>query len=290
MERELWRRLYRMLLDLAPKSRPSGHVFSDLIVVAVYAWAVLNDRPVSWACHVRNWPDELLTFALPSQSTLSRRLRSERVRALCQRIEAHLRQRQPSTLVRRADSKPLPVGTYSRCRDARWGEAVKTKLRGYKFFTLNGGGIFPDAWDVSSMNASEPRVTRRLLLRLPEDASGYVLADSAYDVNHLHALAAARGLQLLAKRKRPERPVSQKPQHPARLRSIDLLEGPGLFGRQLYRLRTQVERDLARMTNVAGGLYALPNWVRGLPCVRRYVQMKLILLALRPTKTTRLTA
>jgi hypothetical protein len=290
MERELWRQLYRLLIELAPRSRPRGHVFSDRVIAACYAWAVLHERPVSWACRRGNWPADLLTFSLPSVSTLSRRLRSTRVRALTERVEADLRGRQPRVLVRRADSKPLPVGTYSRCPDARWGEAVRTKLRGYKLFAINGGGTIPDAWDVSSMNASDARVTRRLLYRLPPGTGGYLLADSAYDVNHLHATAASLGIQLLAPRKRPDRPVCRrKPQHPARLRSIDLLEGPGRFGRQLYRLRTQVERDFARLTGV-GGLFALPNWVRGLRRVRQYVQMKLILLSLRPFRTKRLAA
>jgi len=75
VERELWIALYRMLRAAARRApRPKRVRVGDAVIVAVYVWAALHDRPVSWATRPCNWPRELLDFALPSQSTMSRRL------------------------------------------------------------------------------------------------------------------------------------------------------------------------------------------------------------------------
>jgi hypothetical protein len=75
MERELWLVFYQVALHCDKLTRAQ---FRPAVIVGVYAWAVLHDRPVSWACEARNWPSELLiesAVRLPSQSTMSRRLR-----------------------------------------------------------------------------------------------------------------------------------------------------------------------------------------------------------------------
>jgi hypothetical protein len=57
------------------------------------------------------------------------------------------------------------------------------------------------------------------------------------------------------------------------------------LARRAMRWRNQVERVFAVLTCTAGGLAALPAWVRGLERVRRWVGTKIILynarLALR---------
>ena len=77
MERELWIAVYRMLRAVARRVPRRKRVRGgDAVIVAVYFWAALHDRPVSWATRPCNWPRDLLDFALPSQSTMSRRLRA----------------------------------------------------------------------------------------------------------------------------------------------------------------------------------------------------------------------
>src|SRR5688500_7199556 len=255
MERELWTRLYRMLVAQATRLgrvRPKRARFTDAAVAGVYFWSVLCDRPVSWATHERNWPAGLRPFdALPSQSTLSRRLAGARVRELLASLHESLASAAapPHTLVKVVDAKPLPVGGHSRVKDARWGQGVRGMSKGYKLHALyEWTGRLPVAWEVVPMNASEQRVARRLFragLR-GGGGGGYVLADSVYDVNALYELAAARGHQRLARRKRRGADLGHRRHSVHRLRAIDLLEGPcaagpGSFGRTLYAQRTSVE-------------------------------------------------
>jgi hypothetical protein len=291
MERELWLQLYRLLRDAAPRlPRRKRLRFGETLVVAVYLWAALHDRPVCWATQRRNWPRDLPPFELPSQSTMSRRLRGDRVAALMAALHERLGTGagQPP-LVKVMDAKPLPVGAYSIARDARWGRGVRGQVRGYKLHALYGEGPLPLAWEVVPMNASEQRVARRLMRHLA--GGGYVLADSVYDVNDLYARAAAANHQLLARRKRPRGGLGHRPHHPARLRAIEMLEGPRpAFGRRLYALRGTVERRFGRLTNFGGGLAPLPNWVRTLPRVRLWVHAKLLIDAVRWHVRTRLAA
>jgi hypothetical protein len=71
MERELWRILYRVAQELDNPWGDWRYCTAD--VLAVYFWAVVHDRPTSWAAEPAPWPDDLRPAVLPSQSTLSRR-------------------------------------------------------------------------------------------------------------------------------------------------------------------------------------------------------------------------
>ena len=53
MERELFRRLVAALGQLPALPQPR-YTYSDQHVVRVLLWAVLHDRPVSWACQATN--------------------------------------------------------------------------------------------------------------------------------------------------------------------------------------------------------------------------------------------
>src|SRR5215218_3867354 len=179
MERELYRQLYRLLssaaITVSRSRRPRGARFSDVIIIACYLWAVLHDRPVCWAAEESNWHDDLLEFELPSQSTLSRRLRTQSARELLAAMHQPLAlPHQQHTPVKVMDSKPLPVGGYSAAKDARWGHGVRSQCKGYKLHALYGNGQLPIAWEVVPMNASEQRVAKRMLRHL--QGGGYVLA------------------------------------------------------------------------------------------------------------------
>jgi hypothetical protein len=304
VERELWVRLYQLLRAIARRMpRRKRARVGDALVAAVYLWAALHDRPVCWATRRHNWPRDLLDFELPSQPTMSRRLRTDGVRDVMAALQQALGGGcgcGAQTLVKVMDAKPLPVGAYSVAKDARWGRGVRGPVRGYKLHALYGAGPLPIAWEVVPMNASEQRVARRLLQHLGDGdgdgdggggggGGGYVLADGVYDVNDLYARAAAVNHQLLAPRKRPRGGLGHRAHHPARLRAIEMLEGPRpAFGRQLYARRASVERRFGRLTNFGGGLAPLPNWVRTLPRVRLWVQAKLLIDAARWHRRTRL--
>lgn len=124
MERERWLRLYQLACELS-RGWCFGHRYSVACIGGVYLWAVVHDRPTSWACQNSNWPTDLRVGPLPSQPTMSRRLRSRAVQELLKVLENALKiatsppPEAESTLV--IDAKPLPIGNYSKDRDAKWG-------------------------------------------------------------------------------------------------------------------------------------------------------------------------
>lgn len=277
MERELWIYLYQ--LTQAWDNRPWWRLqrYGDGQIVAVYFWAVLHDRPCSWACERRNWPTDLWPYAtLPSQATLSRRLRGTEAQRLMTRVEEALRQRQERTWVLRVDGKPLVIGPHGKDRDARWGWASRSYAKGYEFHALYDEGPLPWRWEVTSLNVAEPDVATRLLPML--SGGGYVLGDKQYDSNPLHEIAWRAGYQLVTPRKRPQAGLGHRPHSPGRLRSIELLAHD--FGQALYGCRTTIERHFGWLTSHAAGLAPLPSWVRGWHRVNRWVQAKLIIHAI----------
>ena len=139
------------------------------------------------------------------------------------------------------------------------------------------------------MNVSEPAVARRLVRRLGAGGgAGYLLADSGYDSNPLHDLAASCGLQLVAPRKRPGTPLGHRRHSPHRLHAVDLLERGGAFGRALLHERDRVERRLGNLCSFGGGLAPLPAWVRRHRRVRAWVQATLLVNAARIVLNARL--
>ena len=69
MERELWPRLYHLVMEVGRTLRLLDVTFQPHIIVLVFLWAALHDRPVSWACREKNWATTTLRPArLPSPS------------------------------------------------------------------------------------------------------------------------------------------------------------------------------------------------------------------------------
>jgi hypothetical protein len=273
MERELWLALYKLARGCDPAWYWELVRFFDYHIVGVYLWAVLHDRPVSWACDPVNWPKHLWRGKLPSQSTMSRRLRTTEVQCLLNRMERKLVALDSGGLVWIVDGKPLVVGTHSKDTDTTWGRAGRGYAKGYKLHAIYGRGPLPVAWELAPLNESEPEVARRLFSLL-KGGGGYILGDKAFDSNPLHDRANAYGYQLVAERKRPGTGLGHRRHSPGRLRSIELLSTD--FGQDLYRCRDDVERQFGWLTNHGTGLAPLPAWVRRPHRVRLWVQAKLI--------------
>ena len=275
MEGELWKVLYRMIRQLDTGLKPRRGKFTDAQILLTYLWSVLHDRPRKWACDRKNWPKSLLRWSLPSESTISRRMKTQPVQQLLSELESTVAMISNCALILNLDAKPLPVGGWSKDPDARWGQAVRTKAKGYKLYALcNAQGAIV-AWALHSMNVPETEVARELIAQL--EGEGYLLGDSLYDSNELYDLAAARGRQLVAPRKKPGRRLGHRKHSPARLRSIELLESDSQFGRSLHAQRIRIEGMFGTLGNFGCGLAPLPNWVRRLPRVRLWVQTKIIL-------------
>lgn len=286
MEGELWNELYPVICMLGKRFASPRVQISNTTVILVYLWAVLHDRPVSWACRAFNWPARLRPAELPSPATMSRRMKRIAVLQCLEAIESLLRDRWPHRLIKSLDAKPLVVGSYSKDKDARWGQAGAGKARGYKLFALCDGQEVIDRWRIGPMNQAESKEALRLMENMP--GGGYLLGDSLYDINVLYGAAADRGWQLVAPRQKPEAGLGHGKHHLGRYRSIDLLASA--YGRELYKCRTRIERYFGHLGNFGGGLGPLPNWVRRPRRVALWVQMKIIINAARVSLATKRSA
>ncbi len=274
MERELWEAMYMLAREL---DNPWGNWrYSIADVLAVYFWSVVHDRPTSWAADPENWPDELRPVLIPTQSTLSRRLRRAETTTLMTTVEQHLLTliAVRNCLVYVVDGKALAVSGVSKDPDAGYGRGAGGFQKGYKLHAVWGQGPMPVAWALAPMNVSEKTLARQLIPTL--QGGGYLLGDTHYDANVLYDLAAKQGFQLLARKtkSRGRGGLGHRRQSPGRLRSMELLQTA--FGHSVFNQRNAIERQFGTLTSFGGGLAPLPAWVRRFHRVRNWVQAKLL--------------
>lgn len=280
MERELFRRVYQFVHRLGRQRRSPRMVHPDWKIVMVYMWSVLHDRPTCWACCARHWPQEARAEGgLPSASTMSRRLRRADIAAFITEVEMKLRRALTSDAsLMFIDAKPLPVGPCTKDPQAKAGYAGAGLGKGYKLHALCDSQRIPHAWCVRPMNENEAVVAPELIDQLPIVGAGVLTGDNAYDTNHLYEVAAARGWQLYAPRKRSQ---GLGHRHHSRWRVIAQLHHSEQWRAELRKARLQIERFFAHLTGGSLGLDPLPSWVRGLRRVRQWVQAKIIVYLAR---------
>jgi hypothetical protein len=267
VEGQLWRLIVAVLATIDKRPKRADQAFGDEEIVKVFYWSVIHDRPVSWACQRRNWPLHLRRRPLPSNTTMSRRLRSASVVALLDVLERRVTAPRRQHLYWMIDGKPLAISGCSKDRQAGYGRAARSKAKGYKIHAIIAADGSLANWRVAPMNKDE-RVMAERLLKTTELA-GYITADANYDSNKIHKICDGRK-------------VGHRAQSPGRLRSIALLENPEPnFGRRLLKDRAAIERHFGNATNWGGSLTHLPPWARTHRRVRRWVQAKLALNALR---------
>ena len=288
MEHQLWKAIVAVLTELGNPRKSTSFDFSDEDIVKVYYWSVIHDRSVAWACRQKHWPIHLRKRPLPSPTTMSRRLRSGTVVGLLDALERRVLAPTGSNLFWMIDGKPLPIGGCSKDQQAGYGRAAACHAKGYKLHAIIGSDGSIASWRVAPMNKDERVMAERMLRVAP--IQGYVVADSNYDSNRLHDVCDHRDqLQLVTRRRYgPGHGTGHRRQTPGRLRSIELTENPNpTFADQLLRDRGEIERRFAQLTNWGGGLTCLPAWVRTHRRVRRWVQAKLVLTALKRSDTAR---
>jgi Transposase DDE domain len=287
MERELWPRLYHLVMEVGRDLRVKGVSFQPHIVLLVLLWATLHDRPRSWACDPANWATTSLRPArIPSESVLSRRLRRLSTHLLMRMLAERARDAGDPSLIHVIDGKPLLVGGASTDPEARCGRGAGMRAKGYKLHATWAGRPFPGAYRVEPLNANECKVAEEMVGDLA--GGGYLLGDGEYDANGVFDAAGAAGFRLVAPREDPDAGLGHRYQSPYRLRSIELLRGR--FGREVYALRGRVERVYGNLSAFGGGLTAPPSWVRRTHRVRPWVWAKLMINAMRILEKQRLTA
>jgi hypothetical protein len=279
MDDELLLHLYHDLSDSTSARLGSRQTYSDAVIALIHFRAVIAGRSHRWAHDKRNWPLWARRLAFPSYSQLMRRVKGPVIDELVAEWNRRYRRGLPAGGEKFCDGKPLVVGGYSHDPDARRGQVPGGWARGYKLHVVvDGVSGAVDAFEVTPLDRpGEPTAARRLLRTL--DLSGVLLrGDSNYDSNPLYRLVAERGGRLLAPRKKPFTGIGHHRQHPDRLRAIAELEGDGERSLRMHRRhRIRVEQGLAHLTNLPFGLSPLPNFVRRLPRVRRWVKTKIML-------------
>jgi hypothetical protein len=275
MEREQDRYVrLRQLIMSETGNHNLRHFHPDTTIVCVLVWAALHDRPILWSCRPEHWPRHLRPKYLPTQSCMSRRLRSFSVQQFLERIAAQLREELPCGLLKFIDAKPLPVGGCSKDFDALYGRAASCKAKGYKLFALiDATSGAADRWLLGPMNWSEQNAAALLLERMT--APAVVVGDGEYDSSRLYDIAAAKDAALLA----PAPPNAKGTGHhyvsPHRKDALALARSTA--GGDLLMARIGIEQFFAHLTCGSGGLGPLPAWVRRPHRVVVWVAAKLLI-------------
>jgi len=255
-----------------PRRRP---VYSDLLIVRMWLWAVMHDRPLSWACRRESYSSLFRPRRLPSVSRFSRRLRTRRFARLRVLLHEALTARGAGAALSFLDGKSLPIGDWATDRDARDG-AVRTGRfrRGYKIHGRVNGAGFIEEYSVRSLNEGEAKVARTLLRRLPPGSA--VVADANYDSRRLYSAIERRGAWLFTPIKGEAKAASTFRRMPAsRREAIALWKDRPRLAQLAMTTRTTIERVFAHLCGFGGGLGPLPAWVRRLGRVRLWVEAKI---------------
>ncbi len=280
MDCELWKNIVSQIVAVDKNYRrrkvSRRHTHSTGKIALVYLWSVFNDKPVYWACRAANYRGVRRPRDLPSQSCMSRRLKCRHTHLFIGAVMRQLVDTDRCRLVKVIDGKPLPISKISADPDATYGRGVGGIAKGYKLHAICSVSNEPLFWEVQPINVSEKAVAENLIKQL--NSEGYLLADSNYDTNKLHQAATDHGHQLIASRRKPGTSLWHNPQHQGRLRSIELLESGGAFGRDLFKMRRRIEGYFG---NLSAARIDLPPWVRRLHRVRLFVDAKLLIRAAR---------
>ena len=140
-----------------------------------------------------------------------------------------------------------------------------------------GDGPLPEAWEVTAMRDYEGVVAERLLTQVR--GVGFRYGDGNYEARRLSDASDHSGYQLLAPPDRRDNGCGHHYQSEHRVRALRLF-ADGL-GWELYRWRPSIERKFGNLGSFGGGLEPLPNWVRRLGRVTRWVWCKLVINAAR---------
>jgi hypothetical protein len=273
MDRNPWGRLYAAVMTTDHGRPARGVTYPDRAVAPVYLWAAAHHRPTSWARDPGHREPRARVARPPSQSTMSRRLRSGPVGRPLAAPARRLRGGPRADRVKYPDGYPLPVGDYSKDPDATTGYGAGGFYRGYELHAAWGAAAAPLAFEARPANQAEPCVARALVRR--PGGAGYPVGGSSYDSNPPDRAAGDRHHRLAAPPEEPGRGPGHRRHEPERVRCRDLLAGA--LGRAAYATRPATDRWFARPAGV--GLGPLPPWVRRPWRVKRWAQAHLLILA-----------
>jgi hypothetical protein len=280
MDRNDWQLILRCIKRAArqlPRMRQC--LFSDWLITAMFLWSVAHDRPMSWACDRVHYNGIFRPRRLPSVSWFIRRVKSERIRLILQRVHEELAGPLTATALGYFDGKPLPVGSASKDPDAAWGHVMNGFAKGYKLHAILTEDRRIPLFCVLPLNCHEVPAAQAMLEQAPLfSRRSLLLADGNYDAADLHKTVDRLDGRLLVKpRGMAEHPVTLRQMGHARRELLDTWRQYPSLCQLVYKQRIHVEGGFSNLTCYGGGLGPLPAWVRRLPRVVRWVGAKIIL-------------
>lgn len=281
MDRRQWSIVVDTIESVARRlPRPKRRVlYSDQLIARMYFWSVAHDRPLMWACRRENYSSLFRPRRLPSVSQFCRRVSSERMKVLLQKVHDRLAGSPAAGDLSYIDGKPLVVSGVSKDKDARSGYAAGGWAKGYKLHAWAGQDGRIGVWCVLPLNVHEMKVAEAMLPHAPMLGHwSLTLVDGNYDAADLHKAIEARDGRLLATpRGFAKHPVTRRQMGRARRESLAAWEKTPSLCRMVHASRTHIERIFSNLCATSGGLTHLPPWVRTRGRVRRYVGAKIIL-------------
>ncbi len=138
MDSHAWREIYQMIVSVNRSIPAFGRkpTYSDVLIVAMYAWSVAHDRPLCWVCRREHYSSCFRPRKLPPVSQFSRRIQTPRCNRILQEVSNRLARSDKGTPVSYLDARPLVVGSCTKDREAWSGRVYGGFARGYKLHTL----------------------------------------------------------------------------------------------------------------------------------------------------------
>ena len=150
--------------------------------------------------------------------------------------------------------------------------------KGYKLHAIWACTGALEGWAVQPLNISEPKVAAGMVPVLT--GPGYLVGDHLFDWKVLYNLTGERGMQLVVSPEKHGSPIpGRRRQSPYRVIGLRLAHSPA--GQAMLRRRFGIDRLFGQLGNAGGGMGPLPNWVRRIHRVRRWVHGKLIWFCFR---------
>ena len=278
MDKRIWSIITKAIVKVNRSIPRTGRrpKYSDVLIVRMYFWSVWNDRPLCWACQRTHYHSLFRPRTLPSVSQFCRRVRTARVEDMIHRVNDQLNRSEEPAELMFMDGKALPVSESTRDPDAKTGRGNGRFSRGYKLHALAAEGGCIRAFSIRPLNEHEVPVAESQLVR-HIDPGAMVLADGNYDSERLYGQIYQRGAWLFTPLKGMAKPGSYRYRRMsvARRWVMQLWQEKKDLCWNAYRERTAIERIFSVLSGFAGGLGPLPNWVRTLPRVTRWVTAKL---------------
>lgn len=282
MDRNDWMLLVRLtrLVALAAPARARSVTYPDRLVLRLFLWLTMRGLPLCRVVDRAVYPPFFRPRALPSVSQFCKRLAEPRFDGLLRDLAARAAGPIGDALLLCIDGKALPVTENTRVEDATTGHGGGKFCKGYRLHAMaDARGRIVD-YRVTPMHEQEKNMAFEMLAHAP--AGAVILADGNYDSSRLYDAAAARGATLFTPLKGfGTSPCVMKRMSRARVAANRMWTRHPRLSKKVYSLRGTIERAFANLSNFAGGLQALPPWVRGLARVRRWVAAKLIIYHVR---------